>query len=1496
MNENENENLNQGQNNLVQNASNQMQKMGVDKAKKELGKKGKKEVTKKLAGGAAKKSMLAALGPIIAYGSLIVIAIVVIAGVVVFLMTMPGMVMAKLKELAYNIGSGIANYFGSDETYQKVDDDEINILLDYLDDMGYDLKGYGFLTKYMTSSDLSGGDYLDEENGVTRYEEDTEVTISGKTQTREADSIKKAESEFLFMYTVSDNYVYTVKNFNMATYDSGGPWYKKVFGTLQAVFGRIADASPVGWFHSFAEDWGKGMISIYHEKGGKIGVQGDFYEDTWFGWGDNIELDYDKRVLKMKKGLFGSTYEYKLDGWTGRYGVPLDFLLAIHTGTMMPDLAFDLATSFPTEVIMLLHSKTEGEDQFIPYISKVQNHWYRDVYFVDEDKEFVQTDKEYEDLMRERWTLYETYTDGKLNGEYKLYAITSTGEYASDSSQIRNYDKARSKFKVENGMYLFDGTMDEAKELDIAVTKKAKTKNYNADEYNDIGWTNQNKGGVWVAYEEKDGNIKQVGEAMRAETNPLIKQMFLYNTYFRYDGTAETAAAITQLRNENGLPYGALDRTYDLSNGYDELKNYTTQVQLDDGETKVYSIDDVSGRVMLNQDSLNAFSMMENTHTLDADYIYRDFKELVVELGYFTKEELTDETPRLFEWLVPDTGSYKYPYRPLDKRENEFGTYIHSKGDIDVCKKNRLEEIKELYNSPDSDTPSDDDEENQSNQTISDASRNRDESVVIAQNIQNVLQSVGNDEVDANTISKYITTQGELRKLFASDGGTLRADNLVDTAKNCWTYVVEHGQEYSYGPGAVPCNEGRTIDCSAYVSWLLYEYGYEDFKGGQVSSEGFVNTNWNELYGWQEFELGSGENPISYLQPGDIIARHGEGTHHVTFVVEVDGGSIKCFDCGNANNWRCAEAQGGNPVDKSYFLTKVGAGKVIRIEDPGSEPEDYKGYEGNEAVVSPVTGLLLEYGTHSVDDVSNTGGSGNAPGSGGVVSTPEGNTDGGDASNGERYNSDGERATRVGGSEDEQGQEEQVENQKERVNVDLKYGPSMLEQNVSAADDGNEFAGEEVIDEVGYAKIMILDAENYRKLEEKSGSRWANDSRVNINSGTGTAKKITDDPNLKSKDDLKNWNDVDKTVYGYKEFVEKYEAADIAGQVIYIDGFICQDVDENVDDLKKEIPAGDPISINDFKNTDFSSNDSQRPSLYEEDEDYKSVYKDQTDKIEAENQVMKDAVSSYYLNYNGKNMIFIKEGTVLGRTMSDKELLEAPYLRNGSHGTYDEIRKSDNGENDKVIGNYLRIIYRDSDDTVVENVEDYMKLDEPGEKKGDQEYKFWDGDLELLADAIHHEGCGVYDDPSGGHENQLYLAKSVGYTMVNKVNSDSGYNNAAGMNWAPGKSPLYHVLCVVPCAAHGGNGWYAISDDGTMGGLKNRADAGQYEYCDLCMEAAEYIEDNDSMNLKNNGKYESQYSSGEGMPHTCWEQGANYYGNHKIWARFREDYLFDTAD
>ena len=39
--------------------------------------------------------------------------------------------------------------------------------------------------------------------------------------------------------------------------------------------------------------------------------------------------------------------------------------------------------------------------------------------------------------------------------------------------------------------------------------------------------------------------------------------------------------------------------------------------------------------------------MLENTHTIDANYVYRDLKELSIDLGYYEKEELFDRVLKL---------------------------------------------------------------------------------------------------------------------------------------------------------------------------------------------------------------------------------------------------------------------------------------------------------------------------------------------------------------------------------------------------------------------------------------------------------------------------------------------------------------------------------------------------------------------------------------------------------------------------------------------------------------------------------------------------------------------------------------------------------------------------------------------------------------------------------------------------------------------------------
>ncbi len=152
---------------------------------------------------------------------------------------------------------------------------------------------------------------------------------------------------------------------------------------------------------------------------------------------------------------------------------------------------------------------------------------------------------------------------------------------------------------------------------------------------------------------------------------------------------------------------------------------------------------------------------------------------------------------------------------------------------------------------------------------------------------------------------------------------------LLDVATKIWQEVCTSGKYTSYGgAGSIPAR-GPSIDCSAYVSWVLYELGYKEEFYYQHSAQMFYSTNWNQKYGWQEIPVGSGQNPYDILQPGDIFVRYGSGTHHVNIVVELKEGKLYAYDCGSLSNW--IGNTSATPIDRSYFLTKQGAGKIIRI-------------------------------------------------------------------------------------------------------------------------------------------------------------------------------------------------------------------------------------------------------------------------------------------------------------------------------------------------------------------------------------------------------------------------------------------------------------------------------------------------------------------------------------------------------------------------------------
>ena len=1559
------------------------------KAVKKVAEKASKEVAK----GAAKSSLLASLSTVLMYVALVLVIIFVIIGLIMFFVTMPGMVMDKLKGLFKALGNYVATFFGADST-EQIEPVQMYETLDYLEQMGWDIKSEGFLSGYVEDGGLTSNQITRIEDGEERdweYDDETGVVRydDGK--------IAYAESDFIYTYIMSDNYVYTLKNDNIATQsDPDANWFNKIVTGVATAWYKVRNFmfSPLfdalGISGGVIDKWGKGLIAVYYDKGlgraEKLTNTG-----TLWNW-DSIKIDSESKMLYIKKkSIFNdnNAMEYSLDGWTGRYGMPVEFLLSVHKATMMPDLAMYMVTQFPTEIALLLHktggsveggykvgskyilyeqfrknvtgietkesdnpvvkwfkklfgdiledwiasdghlvqcaqdagadvgdnnidgctcdlkdgygdtdfnrldkignkyyyaadvtddqgNKIEGKTQgteykgkvetkkivnkpcerckgiangirtklgsnqdwnfstYVPYIAHVSDHWYRNVYFVvnkhsgDENYigklekdnytggsiNFVDNDYNYEAMVQDRWTLYETYTnDEKDKGTYKynpekagefiIFEIDEDGKYKKSGGEYvifdgdfidarptmlftKNGDKYEeytgSRIDIKGDVYRYTSDGKYVKYTgDVAVSKKAVTiKSNDAERMDDLGWNNSTDSNVWSAYKSGSSssqfeqlftseeiskeenqytqhvmrnsyvkinltsNVSQVGEGQRTETNPKIKKMFLQNNYFRYSGDETTAEIITDLREKIAEKRGKSESKYGAIKD-DELNLYiqsATEKNID-GTAKKYYVKDFAGKVMLNQDSLNAFSMLENTHTLDSDYIYRDFKELIVELGYFTKEEVTGFTAkRVMQWVVPDIGSYLYPRRSLDKVENEYGTMVHSKIDLEANEKNTMKAlIAELGNEvgPNGKPP-----EMKAGVNV-DAAQSMQSDMLSANggiDINEVGSISGAKSVKSVSLKTFLKTSREMCEYINEVGYDYCVSVKVgesDYRANCtcteacknnyaankdgmWSCLKAAGGGCSCGRNHCKhlvhgngCNLPKTFEasktpgqqnlcCATLISWAL--------QNVKVMPDSAHTDGASSLATWIKKNLDP--EIIEKGQPlkkGDILCYEG----HIDMVG--DSLDIK-FNGGHQVEKGSKEKDAMSSINK---LDGWGdANYALRLDWGGAtDPAKYEGYNGNEAVVSPVTGILLEYNTYKKEIDSLTG---------------------------EEY----------------------------RVNVDLLYGKDKnvdieelkkVKTENTGAGNKKEEKGATVIDKVGYAKILVLDAEHYQKLESNTSNKWKNDSLVKIvetkvveKNGKNELENTTKDTviykNLEdfTTDTYKDWSMLNKTVYGYKEFAELYNATGIAGNIVYIDGFVLEKPDENLPvsyeevkemdiEMEKELPKGEKLSLKSYDISPSSisgktENKNAPPSRYEAGEVYKLPSKKAMEEAEADLDIKAQASTALAVNAkdssgNSEKLYFIKEGTVLGRTMTDKELIEK--IRVDSPENFDafrpEVKKDANGDeidNRRVMGNYLRIIMRDTDGTVVENVEDYMKLDEkipPNELN--YEFFFW---------------------------------------------------------------------------------------------------------------------------------------------------------------------------
>lgn len=267
----------------------------------------------------AAKLGLGALPPVLII-VLIIVAIIFIIGVIGFFSIMGDMIIGKTKGFLQGVWDGLETTFSGDQAYAKINEDEVKDAASYLEQMGYDLIGMGFVkTEYNTLNKNEGeawnkwyndnGElieedeaYADKKDLIEREEESTEdgsteetgeTTDEGDTEVEKTGAepknpIKKIQSEPIRKYLVA----------SLRTYVNGA--------------------------------YGGTVVQKGHEEDG-----------IWNTIFDEITFNSKEHTLTVTKG--NTHVKVNLESWTAKYGMAFEFLICLHLGTLSPEFVMDLA-------------------------------------------------------------------------------------------------------------------------------------------------------------------------------------------------------------------------------------------------------------------------------------------------------------------------------------------------------------------------------------------------------------------------------------------------------------------------------------------------------------------------------------------------------------------------------------------------------------------------------------------------------------------------------------------------------------------------------------------------------------------------------------------------------------------------------------------------------------------------------------------------------------------------------------------------------------------------------------------------------------------------------------------------------------------------------------------------------------------------------------------------------------------------------------------------
>ena len=208
-----------------------------------------------------------------------------------------------------------------------------------------------------------------------------------------------------------------------------------------------------------------------------------------------------------------------------------------------------------------------------------------------------------------------------------------------------------------------------------ATSAKKKIKYASADEENSALSKHNIEVELDATLSADEGIVYQVCEPEAKGPNEHIIEIFK-DSYYRYDGTVETAKKI-----ENA-------KLYDKYDGFighvidEDGKSFTIEDKNIEKEEVSFEGNDSNTLKGNKTNALAAFSILENMHTEEAEFVYRNLKDLVVNLEYFSKDELTSDLKNAMMWMIKTDD--KNEEFEVGKDENEYGMVIKGVGGREV--------------------------------------------------------------------------------------------------------------------------------------------------------------------------------------------------------------------------------------------------------------------------------------------------------------------------------------------------------------------------------------------------------------------------------------------------------------------------------------------------------------------------------------------------------------------------------------------------------------------------------------------------------------------------------------------------------------------------------------------------------------------------------------------------------------------------------------------